>query len=566
MSIVSRSRFVVPCFVFLTDISSAALPRLVKDIAPGGGDNTSAPRDFCAVGEILYFTANDRVHGRELWRSDGTEGGTVMVKDILPGAGGEFEEEQPARLTAVGNTLYFTVDDGVHGREMWKSDGTATGTVMVKDILPNRAPSNPDRLTVLNGVLHFRAVNSKGRESLWRTDGTAEGTVEIADINVSYSGGSVPDPMTVMNGNFYFTADDGIHGEELWKSDGTPAGTAMLKDIYTGAPNPAIYPPYYLTALGNTLYFTANDGVAGEELWKTDGTPDGTVLVKNIYTGPLDIYPHSLAASGNTLYFIADDGTTGWELWRSDGTEDGTRLVKNINQGQDTAYPLLLTDAGGTLFFVAGDEEHGQELWRSDGTDNGTFMVKDTKPGPDSGMGDLAIMKAVGSKLFFVPNDGELWTSDGTPEGTVLIGERAPEGDAPSPESLTVINGKLFYSAFTPALGRELFVYDIPSASSDSDGDGQSDAAELLTGFDPANPRDFLRMECLRPSQGTVTLRLNKVRPGVSYRLETSTDLSGWTPLGTKTFPAEGPGDIADPRPVPPQASFYRVVASPAEE
>src|SRR4029078_11423156 len=85
-----------------------------------------------AVGDRLFFTAADRVHGRELWKADGTRAGTTLGKDTGPGRAGIT---QPY-LTAVGDTVFFGADDDVHGHELWKSDGTEAGTVMVKDIYP----------------------------------------------------------------------------------------------------------------------------------------------------------------------------------------------------------------------------------------------------------------------------------------------------------------------------------------------------------------------------------------------------------------------------------------------
>jgi ELWxxDGT repeat protein len=83
-----------------------------------------------AEGNRLFFTATDGVHGRELWRSDGTGAGTALVYDATPGPNGSG----PSDLTDVGGKVFFTAHDGVHGRELWKSDGTRTGTMLVKDI------------------------------------------------------------------------------------------------------------------------------------------------------------------------------------------------------------------------------------------------------------------------------------------------------------------------------------------------------------------------------------------------------------------------------------------------
>ncbi|MDD1474197.1 hypothetical protein MEO41_23205, partial [Dolichospermum sp. ST_sed4] len=105
---------------------------------------------------------------------------------------------------------------------------------------------------------------------------------------VSYGSGnsSSPSYLTVFNGSLYFRADNGINGAELWKTDGTDQGTVLVKDIYTGVSNGSANSSYlsYLTVFNSSLYFSARDG-NGAELWKTDGTDQGTVLVKDIYTG-----------------------------------------------------------------------------------------------------------------------------------------------------------------------------------------------------------------------------------------------------------------------------------------
>src|SRR6185369_2076077 len=120
--------------------SPAALPepRLIKDINTSGAGNTSNAGEFVTIGSITYFSANDGVHGQELWRSDGTDAGTYLVKDINPGSG----NSSPQSLTNVNGTLFFTAYDPTNGSELWKSDGTAAGTVLVRDINPGTGDSN----------------------------------------------------------------------------------------------------------------------------------------------------------------------------------------------------------------------------------------------------------------------------------------------------------------------------------------------------------------------------------------------------------------------------------------
>ena len=104
---------------------------LVKDITAAPiRASTQSPKDLVAIGNVIYFTADDGSTGRELWRSDGTPNGTSQITDIVPGTG----DASPGNLTAVGTTLFFTADDGIVGKELWKSDGTPAGTMRVADI------------------------------------------------------------------------------------------------------------------------------------------------------------------------------------------------------------------------------------------------------------------------------------------------------------------------------------------------------------------------------------------------------------------------------------------------
>jgi ELWxxDGT repeat protein len=336
---------------------SAAGTFMLQDIDPGSA--SSNPKDFANVNGTLFFSANDGVHGYELWKSDGTPAGTVMVKDINPGGVGSY----PIGLTSVNGTVYFSANDGVHGYELWKSDGTPTGTDLVKDLNPGSASTSFD-IANFNGTLYFSAIGAVG--GLFKSDGTATGTVQVANGLAGIS------KFTNVDGTLYFSANDGLHGEELYKSDGTAAGTVLVKDINT-VPDTYVGDdssyPSDLTNVNGTLYFRATDLTHGYELWKSDGTTAGTVMIKDILPGAsitgfgYSSYPNFLTNVNGTLYFRAGDSVHGNELWQSNGTAAGTTLVGDINPGPNGSVPYYLTNLKGTLLFAANDGTHGVEPW-----------------------------------------------------------------------------------------------------------------------------------------------------------------------------------------------------------
>jgi len=169
-----------------------------------------------------------------------------------------------------------------------------------------------------------------------------------------------------VNGTLFFNAITATDGAELWKSDGTTAGTVMVKDIALGANGSN---PWFLTNLNGTLFFTAQRYVGDYELWKSDGSGAGTVLVKDIVPGDIGSIPRDFAPVGATLYFGADDGIDGLELWQSDGTEAGTYEVGDINPGIPGSSPADITPLASScskVLLSARDPVFGRELYAFD--------------------------------------------------------------------------------------------------------------------------------------------------------------------------------------------------------
>jgi ELWxxDGT repeat protein len=129
--------------------------------------NAYVPKLFSKVGSVAYFSAyGPDVDGSELWRTDGTEAGTYMVKDIYPHQCCNGEST-PYGMTDAYGVVFFNASDGVAGRELWTTDGTEAGTTMVLDFFPGPGHSSPSWFTPMNGRLFFVADDGIHGRELW---------------------------------------------------------------------------------------------------------------------------------------------------------------------------------------------------------------------------------------------------------------------------------------------------------------------------------------------------------------------------------------------------------------
>ncbi len=321
-------------------------------------------------------------------------GQVELVKDINPDISGS----SPGSLAEFNDRLYFSANDGTDiGSELWVSNGTTEETQLLANINTNDLPeevlpegSYPANLTESDGKLYFSAIDGAdiGKE-LWVTDGTAEGTNLVKDIDDNTAslsdGDSNPTSLTDFQGKLYFTADDGKNGRELWVSDGTAEGTNLLKDInpedvidsfaypQNGSSNPDNF-----TEFNDKLYFSAADNNSGsDDLWVTDGTTEGTQLVSDRVSSSGNSSIYDVATLNNKLYFSVDVGDSGGaEIWVSDGTAEGTEPAVDVIPGFDAGVDSLI-EFNDKLYFAALDRENGFKLWQSDGTTQGTQQLTD---------------------------------------------------------------------------------------------------------------------------------------------------------------------------------------------
>ncbi len=418
-------------------------PRLVLDAS-------AAIDNLTAVGSTLYFTANDGVHGDQIWTSTGSSFSTAMLTDINPGSVGG----QPQDLTVVGSQVFFTANDGTNGRQLWVTTGPGMFNTFMVDAINPSGNSNPEDLTNFGGTLFFTADDGTHGRQLWESDGTQIGTFMVKDINPN--GSSNPQELTVIGSTLYFTANDGTHGTELWSTTGVGVfTTTLVKDINPGTSGSA---PNWLTNFNGTLFFTADDGTHGTELWTSNGTTSGTTMVDDIDPGAIGSDPSDLTVFNNSLYFSANDGTHGRQLWSTTGTAMETAMVAPNSGATD---PDQLTASGSSLFFSATDSTHGRELWITTGTGASTTIVDDIDPGTASSNPQF-LTTSNGSLLFAAtgPNGTQLWKTDGTSGTTIEIANVAAGAVSLFPSQLTDVQGLLFFTANDGTHGRELWTSD----------------------------------------------------------------------------------------------------------
>lgn len=268
------------------------------------------------IAGIAYYAGADAFSGTELWRSDGTEGGTARVKDLNPGS----PNANPTYLTNVGGTLYFSATNALGGG-LYRTDGTDAGTVLLRQgTIAGGAAGDRKQFLVVNGAVYFVGSDATHGQELWRCDGTAAGTVLVKDVYPGPGGGLAGSALVGVGNTIYFSAGDDTHGYELWKSDGTESGTVMVRDIADGITGSY---PKQLANIAGTLFFRAQSSyAAGDQPWTSDGTDAGTQQWAAIRPANAS-GASTFTLAGGTLYFAANDGTHGLELWAAGPSVSG---------------------------------------------------------------------------------------------------------------------------------------------------------------------------------------------------------------------------------------------------
>ncbi|NOK15508.1 hypothetical protein [Corallococcus carmarthensis] len=411
----------------------------VADITPPGFVGFMG--ELTNVQGTLFFVTSAFDTGSVLWRSNGTEAGTVPVK-VFPGPPGVY---QPTNLVAVGNRLFFQVRTPDTGMEPWISDGTESGTHLIKDITPGAADSILEDGYEVNGrLVFFRWVpvsSSEARPELWRSDGTAAGTLRVRSFstvrNLSYY------KLKVGNALLFFFSEE--TGTTLWRTDSTLAGTTVVKQLDAGSTFVRD-----VSSPGEVPLFILDDG-PNHEVWRTDGTATGTVRLDS-FGKPVDL----LGALGAYVYLTSVDSPVTKRLRidrlsLSGGGKTHITTLPNPYGAGEYAYPSVRTSvvSGGDLYFsmvIQSDAPvpENVSLWAMNGTAAGTRML----------FNNLYVEYGYRYPLFATGTGQVLFGGDSSENGPTrpyfTRGSVATQGqlaDISLPDSFTRVGHRIFFTA-----------------------------------------------------------------------------------------------------------------------
>ncbi len=556
--------------LYVTDGTSAGLTSLSN--LGGNRPPLTGGAPFRADGGTLFFTVQDYFGiGTEPWASDGTSAGTIPLGDLYPGRG----DARIAEFFVEAGTAWFGADDGLDGLELWRSDGTTAGTQKLVSLEPGGTGSDPRGFARLPGTApgFVFFAGSPGRRSLWFSDGTATGTVALPARSAFFA--NEPSPRPRAGGTLaFFGADPASGAPGVWETDGTAAGTRELwrvpirtrssypvgfarngGDVLFQATTEATGAELHgmsiasgtlrllfeletgtgsgvrsaLTGFGTDLLF--HGGVASRDtsLFRSDGTPTGTVRLSPPSSRPSTLEV-AVLDDGRAVFDHADPN--GLEPWVTDGTPGGTLPLADLCAGSSDSRPAVFVSIGSLALFTAQPPGFRRELYATDGTPGNVTQISSS-----SGVSEVENLARFGGHAVFAGYVGtsglEPCLSDGTVAGTRLIADLEPGSVSSQPRAFTASGDRCFFLATSTGLGEELWVTDgsalgtslVRDLRPGPDDSGASDLTPLGNGRIAFVCDDGLHGDELWISDGTAagTHLLVDLVPGPGFGVERGT-------------------------------------------
>lgn len=403
--------------------------KMLKNIASDDAGVTGSQPDFgfyLGTDNLTYFTASTPESGRELWRTDGTEAGTVMVADLNPGSADGIAVGALEQAVSRNGVLLFPASDGEHGIEAWVSSpfGDSTERLLPMPEFNAAGDSNPaDFFPFYDGLL-VTVSDAQGRylirltnEDMW--DWQMEKLIDTAFESIGNFAFFI-DGNNVETISFTTESKDGT--VDLWRvNEVDPAPVKLMSlPVFEGVPPT----DFVYFSSENALLFTAQSESAGRELWLASLNGDEPELFRDFIDGSGSADPELLYGFNGPVFFSAKNADGVMQLWQTDGTVAGTTLLADVNAAGKAAYfAQIELDGGYRFLFPNEDGAHGAALWQTNATSEGTAILKDINPTGGINLGFLLGLDD--NHVLFSADDGtngtELWITDGTSDGTQLL-------------------------------------------------------------------------------------------------------------------------------------------------
>ena len=349
----------------------------IYNFTPGGAGNCIQFNDK------IFLTGYQQSTGGEVWQSDGTAANTTLVKDIYPGTGNGISRSLALNAAILNNKLYFLAKDENSLGEIWKTDGTESGTEKITNFINGRVL----KLTTVGNVIYFLLKKDNEKLEVWKTDGTTIGTVLVKD-NLSIW--NSPSFEGKCNNTFIFSFQPpSTNNSRVWRSDGTTEGTFPITGEFDGNGSG------YLDGTGGTsmltqfieangkLYFTTR-----YFLFETDGTLENTKNVATVRSLGNLVHYDDVIVVNNDLYLMF------FTIKKSSSSSNNLVILKYniVNKTITTVYEKNaneyffasnLVNIGNSLIFTTSNQTAGTELVSLSLTDNTVVNIKELSASND---------------------------------------------------------------------------------------------------------------------------------------------------------------------------------------